>query len=115
MPNPCENVEVVTYADDITILTSGSQSNQCLKNRHLKVSLEDKPVATLLISWSAEINNETKVDIGGYRLKTSKYSKYLVVIFDNKFTFGTNTSYVHDEFSPEITSLKTCLYQMGLS
>ena len=85
MPQPFDNINVVTYTDDITLLLSGPVAwelhipmNACMEklqtwliDRHQNPSVDVNSMATLFSVWSAEVIFETRVDIGGYRLKSS--------------------------------------------
>lgn len=98
---PPDNVKLVTYADDISILSSGPNINalcddindyvpavtQFLTNRGLIVSPEKSSV-TLFTSATKEANVHPPVTIDGKPVPLLKRPKVLGVIHDTMYTFA---------------------------
>ena len=92
MPRPPDNIKVVTYADDITLITSGpvkeelaSRMNKYLEelcswleSRNLILSL-DKSTTTLFSTWSKDVSYQPVVKVNNHTLPVEKHPKILGV------------------------------------
>ena len=101
MPRPPDNIIVVTYADDITLITSGpvkeelaSRMNKYLEelcswleSRNLILSL-DKSTTTLFSTWSKDVSYQPVVKVNNHTLPVVKHPKILGVYFDNMMNFS---------------------------
>ena len=104
IPLPPKELKLVTYADDCTVMASGSTVPELEEriNPYLHTPLEwftandlelspGKSSATLLTTFSKEINRELKIKIDGCPVPTVKNPKILGVIFDGLHSFKANT------------------------
>ena len=101
LPPPPPGIEIVQYADDISVYTSGVDLDAMAKvineyvptltkflaDRELQVSPE-KSTVTLFTPSTHEFNYEPKVDIQSKPVKLERTPKLLGVKFDTMFTFS---------------------------
>ena len=105
LPTPPEGVNIVSYADDITVYASGSNIVQCtalineylkilaefLDDRLLKVSVA-KSTVTLFTPDNSQARSHPQVKLNGNVLPLEKRPKLLGVVFDTKFTFAEHAN-----------------------
>ena len=105
IPDPPANIHIISYADDITIFSSGTNIpqiteqlniylttlSQFLKDRQLIISPQKSSV-TLFTPDNAQLNYHPQVTINGNLLPLEKTPKILGVTFDPKLTFGIHTT-----------------------
>lgn len=103
LPKPKEDLTLITYADDCTILATGTNIKDLCKkiNRYLTVinnwmldrklilSVE-KSTASLFTSWTKEVNTKLNIKINNTSLPTIKNPKILGVTLDSMLTFNTH-------------------------
>jgi retron-type reverse transcriptase len=104
IPDPPPNIHIISYADDITIFSSGTNIpqiteqlntylatlSQFLNDRQLIISPQKSSV-TLFTPDNAQLNCHPQVTINGNLLPLEKTPKILGVTFDPKLTFGIHT------------------------
>ena len=107
LPAPPDGIHVISYADDITVFTSGPEIDPLVKslNRYL-VKLSDfllrksllisaaKSTVTLFTPSTHEAGIHPEVYINGTKLPLEKTPKLLGVIFDTMFTFSSHAKAV---------------------
>ncbi|KAL1447470.1 hypothetical protein WDU94_012425 [Cyamophila willieti] len=100
LPEPPEDIKLITYADDCTILCSDNKiQNICdqlnpylavlntwFNERKLELSAE-KSSATLFTTWTLEMNTTLNISINGSTIPTVKHPKILGLTLDNLLTF----------------------------
>ena len=105
LPNPPDNISVVSYADDVTILATGPavqplcdnlnaylpEVENFFKERSLIVS-----TVTLFTPHSAQADHHPAVYINGTQLPLNKSPKILGVIHDTMYTFSQHCKYAAD-------------------
>lgn len=105
LPTPPANIVIVSYADDITILSSGVQPEQLggpiniylselhnwLEGRNLRLSAE-KSTATLFTTWNKEFRKDLNIQVAGNPLPTVSNPKVLGVTMDPSLTFAAHTT-----------------------
>ena len=103
LPTPPEGVYIISYADDITLFSSGSDIPEItsrlnnyldalshfLENRQLIISAQKSSV-TLFTPHNAQINLHPEIKINGNPLPLVKTPKILGVTFDPKLTFNAH-------------------------
>jgi hypothetical protein len=108
MPSPPNNIQVITYADDITIISSdiniakASKSIEdylailipWLEERKLQLSAPKSSV-TVFSSATADSNIHPKITINNTIIPVNKNPKILGVTFDQQLTFKTHASNIH--------------------
>ena len=109
----------MTYADDITILTTGkSPAALCtrlniylphlcdwLEGRNLSLSLS-KSTVTLFTTWTKEVDRQLNVLVAGTPLPTTKAPKVLGVTFDPLLTFCRHASTIGTKVGQRANMLK---------
>ena len=104
MPLPPNNITVVSYADDITILSSGTKPadlcmpinayldelNDWMKKRQLILSAE-KSTTTLFTTWNKENGSDLNIMVAGKKLTYCRTPKVLGVTFDPSLTFSQHS------------------------
>ena len=107
LPTPPEGIFIVSYADDITLYSSGTDIpditsrlnaylitlTRFLCDRQLTISTQKSSV-TLFTPDNAQFNLHPQVTINGNLLPLVKTPKILGITFDPKFTFGTHAANV---------------------
>ena len=120
LPEPPQGINIVSYADDCTVLTSGPHidklcqaANGYLKtlkdwftSRNLQLSAT-KSSATLFTSWSAEANVDLDVSIDGARIPTVKNPKVLGVTFDPMLSFAKHVELTKSKVKSRNNVLKS--------
>ncbi|KAI5727897.1 hypothetical protein M8J77_008348 [Diaphorina citri] len=100
VPTPPEDVNLISYADDCSILTSGnnipelcnkvndylSTLNSWLTERKLQLS-PGKSSATLFTTWTKEVGTVLDIFVNGERIPSTKNPKILGITFDPTMTF----------------------------
>lgn len=106
LPPPPESVDIVSYADDSTLMARNNGiSNLCRRlnsylsilaaffsNRNLKIS-PTKSSATLITTWTKEVSLQLAVEVGGQRIPTVIYPKILGVTSDSLHREGLEEKY----------------------
>ena len=100
MPKPSEGVEIICYADDITVLAQDKEPLKCVNriNQYLKdlseyfermqlIPSPDKCKALLVSSWNKEWKMELGIKLGKSPIETVKKTTLLGVEFDQGMTF----------------------------
>ena len=100
MPNPPENIKLVTYADDSTVLSSGPRIEPLCQDinryldvlhawfaeRNLQISAP-KSSATIFTTFSNEVKQNLPIHIKGAKVPTLQDPKILGVTFDPMLSF----------------------------
>ena len=108
-PTPPEDVKLVSYADDCTVLSSGPVISEIetKTNSYLAVLLKwfqensfelspGKSSAPLFTTFSNESGRTLKIEVEGNRIPTEKHPKILGVTFDPMYRFGAHAKTVVD-------------------
>ena len=108
-PTPPEDVKLVSYADDCTVLSSGPVicEIETKTNSYLAVLLKwleensfelspGKSSATIFTTFSNESSRTLKIEVEGNRIPTEKHPKILGVTFDPMYRFGAHANTVLD-------------------
>ena len=120
IPRPPDGIEIVTYADDCTILASGPQiDNICerlnsyladLVNfftaRNMKISAS-KSSATLFTTWTAEVRLPLNVLVDGVQIPTTNYPRILGVTLDSLFRSSAHATAICDRLRSRNNVLKS--------
>ncbi|XP_037811763.1 uncharacterized protein LOC119603706 [Lucilia sericata] len=99
LPAPPQGVEVISYADDCTIMTTGHnidelcvlvngylhEIHQFFTARNLQLS-PAKSSTTLFTTWTKEVNLNLGIVVDGVQIPTVHHPKILGVTFDSLFT-----------------------------
>ena len=101
LPAPQDNVTLISYADDITIMSSVVQPEQvCTAINNYLVQLATwleqcslilsmgKSSATLFITWTKQLKTLLNISVAGAALPTCPTVKVLGVMFDGLLTFS---------------------------
>ena len=121
LPTPPEGIQVVQYADDISIYISGTEIDKMtdsinlyidkvldfLEERELQVSPE-KSTVTLFTPDPAQARLEPKVKMRNKQVKLDKSPKLLGVHFDTMHSFSKHIDYTVDKAKKKLNILK-CL------
>lgn len=105
LPAPPPNILVVSYADDITILSFGPKPEKLcgaissyldelhhwMTQRNLRLSAE-KSTTTLFTTWSKEVGSQLNIKVNGQVLPTVKHPKVLGVTLDPMLSFSQHTT-----------------------
>ncbi|RWS01070.1 Tcoingi protein-like protein, partial [Dinothrombium tinctorium] len=119
IPTPPEPLKMITYADDITVLSPHPNSKTATTNlqqylptiehwatlKHLKIS-PDKSTVTLLTPDPAEYSRTINLQLNQLPIPTEKHPKILGLTLDPKLTFNTHTTAVIEKATRRIHSLK---------
>ena len=120
LPLPPEGIELTTYADDYTSLSSSNNINEiCSKLNnslpvehnwfvcnHLEISPE-KSTATLFTPWTKEVKTQLDLVIGNQHIPTVTRPKILGVRFDNMLTFCAHGKSVENKMQARTNELKS--------
>ena len=105
MPTPPQNIEVVSYADDITIMASGvkpatlcgplsgplsayqDQLYHWMQECNLRLSAE-KSTITLFTKWTKKVRSQFNITVDGHQLLSSQTTKVLGVTLEPLLTFS---------------------------
>ena len=120
LPTPPTNVKTITYADDITILsthidihTAQTQVQQYLQQIHNwtqqnQLSLNtSKTTTTLFTPDPAQYSTTLTLQINNETLPTSKNPKILGLTFDPKLTYSTHIQNTHKRATQTINLIKS--------
>ena len=119
LPDPPANIGVVSYADDISILTTGPMIGplaqhmngyldilaRWLRDRHLTLSTAKSSV-TLFTTWNREMTLPLGVRIEGHELPLVQQPKLLGVKFDSLHTFAHHAAYCNTKLRQRNNILK---------
>ncbi|KAI5755231.1 hypothetical protein M8J77_015233 [Diaphorina citri] len=119
IPAPPEDITLISYADDCTILATGhnitelstkineylSTLNAWFTQRKLKLS-PGKSSATLFTTWTKEVNTQLDIKINDQRLPTIKNPKILGLTFDPLLTFNQHATTIRNKLKPRNNMLK---------
>ena len=122
LPSPSEDVKIITYADEITITTSGpdvkkmavnvtehlKKFSEWLKSRKLVLSAE-KSTTTIFTNWSKEVGFVPEVYVNVEKIPLIKTPKVLGAVFDNVLRFTQHVKKVCKK-NPE---MKQCPEEAG--
>ena len=125
LPSPPPSVSLVSYADDITLLSSavepGTACNNInryltelhawLEERSLRLS-EPKSSATLFTTWSAQRGSQLHITVAGKELPTTREVKVLGVTLDQSLTFASHANNIGNRLGEKNKILK-CLAGTG--
>jgi len=102
---PPTGVTLTTYADDCTIVASGKTVEEATDKANAYLTIikrffserklmlaTQKSSATLLTSWTREVNVTLDVNIDGQPIPTVKYPKILGVTLDSLFTYAKHAN-----------------------
>ncbi|XP_017471492.1 PREDICTED: uncharacterized protein LOC108362858 [Rhagoletis zephyria] len=105
LPPPPAGVNLVSYADDCTILATGPNIDSlCGKISDYLTDLANfftaksltisaaKSTATLFTTWTNEVRLELDVYVNGNKIPTVNHPKILGVTFDSLFSFSAHAS-----------------------
>ena len=120
MPQPPDEIKLVTYADDSTVLKSGptigpicEDLNSYLdtllnwfKSRNLELSAP-KSSATLFTTFSNEMSVTLPITINGQSVPTKKDPTILGVTLDPMFNFGNHATSLKSKLDKKNNLLKT--------
>ena len=120
LPDPPNGVKTVSYADDCSVMTSGTDVNEMcnrmngylatlhawFSGRNLQLS-PTKSSAMLFTTHTAQCDIALNVQINGVVIPTSKKTKVLGVIFDNMFTFAAHAESTRDKVKKRNNVLKS--------
>ena len=134
LPTPPANIEVVTYADDITITSSGEPGAACsiinnyldelahwLQERSLRLS-PHKSMACLFTTYSKEVGllktspeaeDPLPLTVAGSPIPKSRSPKILGVTFDPMVKFNQHAKELKNNLAGAITSSKSLLGPAG--
>ena len=104
LPTPPPNIKVVSYADDITILSSGKKPEDMyptinayltelatwLEERNLRLSTE-KSTVSLFSTWTKEVGKQLSISVAGNKIPTNPNVKVLGVTMDPLLTFSQHS------------------------
>ena len=119
IPTPPDGVHIVSYADDVTIYSSGPivQSiteainsylptlEEYLRENNLMISPE-KSTATLFTPHKAELSSQLDISVGNKHVPTSRWPKILGVTFDQELHFNHHVADVAARASARNSVLK---------
>ena len=119
MPRPPDDVTLVTYADDCTILATGPDvESLCVKintylntlydwftTRNLQLSFE-KSTVTVFTSWTKEVSTPVSVNINGHLLPNVSNPKLLGITFDQMLTFNAHANAIRTKMKTRNNALK---------
>ena len=120
IPTPPPGIQLVSYADDCTILATGTNIpvlchklncylelvSKWLKEQHLELS-PGKSSATLFTLWTKEVNFPLDMKIDNIQVPINKNPKILGVTFDPSLTFHHHTKNIKDKLQSRNNVLKT--------
>ena len=120
IPQPPAGIELVSYADDCTILTTGNHIPQLsqqlngylhtvsewLKDQYLELS-PGKSSATLFTLWTHETNHPLEIAIDNTQVPINKNPKILGVTFDPTLTFHRHATNIKNKLQARNNVLKT--------
>ena len=119
LPTPPDDIQVVSYADDITVMAQGKKPGPVCK--HLSTYLDKiadwfqernlilspaKSTVTLFTTWTKQMNRTWKVTMGGHTLPTNPRPKILGVIFDKQLSFAPHARSTSEKVSQRNNILK---------
>ncbi|WP_333764851.1 reverse transcriptase domain-containing protein [Streptomyces sp. IBSBF 2390] len=118
-PTPPQDVTIVTYADDCTLLSSHKDPSVAsdrlnnylpslhswLQSRNLVLSPE-KSTATLFTTWTKEVHDTLDISVNGSAIPTVQHPKILGVVFDNMLTFNEHAKYTNARLRARTNVLK---------
>lgn len=120
LPAPPEGVELISYADDCTILATGHNVDSLcglvngylreitdfFTGRNLQLS-PAKSSATLFTTWTKEVRLELNVAIDGVQIPTLNYPKILGVTFDSMFVSSAHATAICNKMQSRNKVLKS--------
>lgn len=120
MPLPPDDISLISYADDCTILATGPDFEQLCDDinvylatlntwfteRGLQLSTS-KSTATLFTTWTKEVKSILNISINGSRLPTIQHPKILGITFDPLCTFNAHAKVTKTKLKARNNVLKS--------
>lgn len=119
IPVPPEGIELVSYADDCSILCSDPDIDsicdrlnpylETLKNWFLGRKLElssEKSTATIFTTWTKEVNTTLNIKIDNSVIPTVKHPKILGLTLNNMATFNEHVKIIRSKVQKRNNILK---------
>ena len=119
LPPPPPDIQVVSYADDITTITTGKSVGElCAKTnsylRHLNdwlvgrglILSAEKSTASLFTTWTKEVNRQLDIQVAGKPLPTTTEAKVLGVTLDPLLTFCRHAANIRAKVTQRNNILK---------